>query len=225
VKLEMLAASRICRRLSGTIGHFQDNQAQTNFWATFMAEANDLGTQLNAEATSNSAADAKNLITEIQNYEQFSNTFDSQQGGVFEARFDNELKVISPNAGGTVLADSQAAINALNDIINGTNVSNADSVLQAAATGFHDNAADVSGNNIPNGGSNFNENATTVAGATTPNGLAMGTIPVTSNPNVAHGTGAGGSSGGSHASGSGVPHGHQDTGPTHVAHFEHLWHF
>ena len=187
--------------LHGTIQHFQDDQAQTNFWATFMAEANVLGTQLNAEATSNSAADAQTLITEIQNYEQFSNTFDSQQGGVFEARFDNELKVISHNAGGTVLADSQAAINALNDIIKGTNVSNADSILQAAATGFHDNAADVSGNNTPKGGSSFNPDATTVAGATTPNGLAMGTIPVTS-----RGPGSGPVAG------------------DHLHNFEHIWH-
>jgi hypothetical protein len=216
--------------LGGTIQHFQDDQAQTNFWATFMAEANFLGTQLNAEATSNSAADAQTLITEIQNYEQFSNKFDSQQGGVFEARFDNELKVISQNAGGTVLADSRAAIGALNDIVKGTNVSNSDNVLQAAAMGFHDNAADVSGNNTPNGGSNFNEDATTVAGATTPNGLARGTIPVTSNPNVANGTGAGGSSGAGATQSSGSHDGHHDAGPVHLeptvaAHFDHLWHF
>jgi hypothetical protein len=217
--------------LDGTIQHFQDDQAQTNFWATFMAEANFLGTQLNAEAVSNSAADANTLITEIQNYEQFANAFDSQQGRVFEARFDNELKVISQNAGGTVLADSQAAINALNDIIKGTNVSNADNVLQAAATGFHDNAADVSGNNTPNGGSNFNADATTVAGATTPNGLAMGTIPVTSNPNVTHGIGAGASSGALATHSSGSHAGQQDAGPARLeptvvaAHFDHLWHF
>jgi trimeric autotransporter adhesin len=116
--------------------------------------------------------------------------------GVFEARFDNGLKVISQNAGGTVLADSHAAISALNDIIKGTNVSNADNILQAAATGFHDNAADVSGNDTPKGGSSFNADAATVAEATTPNGFAMRTIPVTSNP-----------------------------GPAHVAHFDHLSHF
>ncbi|HJZ22306.1 MAG TPA: hypothetical protein VJ226_15180, partial [Bradyrhizobium sp.] len=62
--------------------------------------------------------------------------------------------------------------------------------ITAAGQGFADDAGDVSGNNIPVGGGSYVGDATTVATATSPNGVAMGTIPVTSNPDIANGTGS-----------------------------------
>ena len=64
--------------------------------------------------------------------------------------------------------------------------------ILAAGTGFVADANDVGGNNIPNGGGAFVGTATTVATATSPIGLAMGSIPVTANPDIANGVGAGG---------------------------------
>ena len=79
--------------LSGTITHYQDNQAQTNFWSQFLSEANVINSQLQNVAAGNNAtpAEIQSLITEIQNYQQFGASFDKSQGGIFGARFDNEL--------------------------------------------------------------------------------------------------------------------------------------
>ena len=171
--------------LKGTITHFQDNQAETNFWANFITEANVLGAQtvnvtnqIAAGTLSATSATATQLISEIQTYEQHSAAFDQSVGGVFSARFDNEL------LNGTLQADSAAAINAIQTA--GTNPTAAVSQAAAAAQGFIADAADVSGNNIPVGGGTFNSQViagvngaadtpnpmATVAAATTPNGVA-----------------------------------------------------
>jgi hypothetical protein len=111
---------------------------------------------------------------------------------------DNEL------LSGTLLADTNAAVTALNDAIaNGGTVSAADAAaMQAAGMGFQADAMNVSGNNVPIGGGTYVGTATTVATATSPNGLANGTIPVP----------AGGSSGGVTA-GTGSSHHAGDPGP------------
>jgi trimeric autotransporter adhesin len=172
--------------LSGTIQHFQDNQAQTNFWSQFLSESNVIANQLNNVAMGNDAspADLRSLVTEIQNYEKFGQTFDSSQGGIFGARFDNELR------NGTLQADSTAAVTALRAILNGdtgTALAADQAQVQAAGMGFAANAMDVSGNNTPVGGGSYVGTATTVAGATSPAGLAQGTIPVTGAANGATG--------------------------------------
>lgn len=238
----------------GTITQFQDNQAQTNFWAAFLSEANVINNQLQAVAAGHETpGDIQQLITQIEAYQKFGANFDQAQGGIFGARFDNEL------LGGTLLADTQAAVHGLTGIANGdTGAALAADQAQilAAGTGFAADAGDVSGNNIPVGGGTFVGDATTVATATSPNGVAMGTIPVTSNPDIANGTGAAsgtgaaaggsatGASGSSSASGasgsSGTSPGHSGDGdpiqvahgghfgqhfePHFAAHFEHMWH-
>lgn len=163
----------------GTITQYQDDQAQTNFWSQFIAEANQIQTQLNSVANSTAAVPAselQSLITEIQQYQQFGASFDDAQGGVFGARFDNEL------LSGTLLADTNNAVQGLTAILNngGTVTTASAGQIEAAGSGFVADANDVSGNNLPLGGTNYNGASLTVAGATTPTGLssATATVPV-----------------------------------------------
>jgi trimeric autotransporter adhesin len=162
---------------TGTITHFQDNQAQTNFWAQFLAEGNTINNQLdNVTAGNNSTpGELQALTTEIQNYEKFGASFDQSQGGIFGARFDNELLK------GTLLADTNNAVQGLKGIANGDTgaaLAADQAQIQAAGQGFIADAADVSGNNIPIGGGTYVDTATTVAGATSVAGIAQGSIPV-----------------------------------------------
>jgi len=174
----------------GTILQYQDDQPQTNFWATFLSEANTINVQLQAVAAGqDSVTQIQQLINQIQNYQNFGSNFDAAQGGVFGARFDNEL------LSGTLLADTTNAVHGLTGIANGDTEANltADQAqILAAGSGFVADANDVSGNNIPIGGGTFIGTATTVATATSPNGVAMGSIPVTANPDIANGVGAAG---------------------------------
>jgi trimeric autotransporter adhesin len=194
--------------LTGTITHFQDNQAQTNFWAQFLSEANVINNQLNAVASGTSTMSVSSLITEIQNYQKFGASFDQSQGGTFGARFDNEL------LGGTLLADSNAAVKALQGIMNGDSgaaLAADKAQIIAAGQGFVADANDVSGNNNPFGGGTYVGTATTVAGATSINGLAQGTIPVGPVANGNTGLSSSGHTGGGSGSDPGTPivdHGH-----------------
>jgi hypothetical protein len=196
--------------LTGTVTQFQDNQAQTNFWAQFIAEANTINGQLTAVANGTSTVSVANLITEIQNYNSFGASFANSQTGepVFEDRFGNELTQ------GTLLADSTTAVNALTAIENGatgTALAAAKAQLSAAGTGFVADANDVSGNNIPLGGGHYVGTSTTVAGATSVAGLAQGTIPVGPVANGTTGLSSGGtgtqSTGGTTTTGNGGGHG------------------
>ena len=163
--------------MSGTILHYQDNQAQTNFWAQFIAEANSLNNQLDNVAAGNNTTpgELQALVTEIQNYEKFGASFAATQGGVFGARFDNELQ------SGTLLADSTNAVQGLQGILKGDTgplLAADQAQIQAAGQGFVADAADVSGNNVPIGGGSFVGTSTTVEGATSIAGIAQGAIPV-----------------------------------------------
>jgi hypothetical protein len=167
--------------LQGTITHFQDNQAQTNFWSAFIAGANNLNNALTAEANGTTQLDSAGLnalIQQVQGYQQLGASFDGAQGGIFGARFDNEL------LGGTLKADTNTALQALHDILNnGGTVSAVDTAqLVAAGTGYVGDAADVSGNNIPNGGGTYVGTSTTVAGATTTQ-IASANAPTSGNVN------------------------------------------
>jgi trimeric autotransporter adhesin len=191
--------------LEGTITRFQDDQAQTNFWAKFVAEGNVINNQLdNVAAGHNSTpGELQALITEVQNYQKFGAAFDHAQGGIFGARFDNEL------LGGTLNADTANAVHGLQGILNGDtgDALTADQAqIQAAGAGFVGDAQDVSGNNIPLGGGSYVGDATTVAGATSVPGVAQGTIPVSG---TASGTPGSGQGGGGHG---GQGHGGQGQG-------------
>ncbi|GLH75636.1 hypothetical protein SSBR45G_05440 [Bradyrhizobium sp. SSBR45G] len=171
--------------LTGTVTKFQDNQAQTNFWAAFLAEANTINATLQKISTGGAQASAA-LVTQIQNYQAFGANFDAAQGNVFRGRFDNEL------LSGTLEADTAAAVKGLQGILNGDTgaaLAADKAMLNAAGQGFAADAMDVSGNNIAIGGATYVGTATTVSTATSVHGLAHGTIPVTATPNIANGTG------------------------------------
>ncbi len=160
----------------GTILQYQDNQAQTNFWSQFIAEANQLNDTLDGIANGTvqpSHSELQSLITQVNNYNEFGLSFDGSQGGVFSDRFDNEL------LSGTLKADTADAIAGLKSVeAHGLNATNA-AQLVAAGVGFVADAADVAGNNLPTGGGSFVGSATTVAGATTTAAATAGaTVPV-----------------------------------------------
>jgi hypothetical protein len=156
----------------GTILQYQDNQAQTNFWSQFVAEANQLNNTLNgiaSGAVQPTSSEIQSLITQVNNYSAFGASFDGAQGGVFGDRFDNEL------LSGTLKADTANAVAGLQSIeANGLNATNAAQIV-AAGVGFVADANDVSGNNLPTGGGSYVGNATTVAGATTTGAATPGT--------------------------------------------------
>jgi trimeric autotransporter adhesin len=160
----------------GTILQYQDNQAQTNFWSQFIAEANQLNNTLDgiANGTVNPTnSEVQSLITQVNNYNEFGATFDGSQGGVFGDRFDNEL------LSGTLKTDSANAIAGLQSVeASGLNATTA-AQLVAAGVGFVADANDVSGNNLPTGGGSYVGSATTVPGATSTGAAAVGTtVPV-----------------------------------------------
>jgi len=160
----------------GTILQYQDNQAQTNFWSQFIAEANQLNNTLDGIANGTvqpTNSDIQSLITQVNNYNTFGASFDGAQGGVFGDRFDNEL------LSGTLKTDSANAVAALQSVAaNGLNAQNS-AQLVAAGVGFVADANDVSGNNLPTGGGAYVGSATTVPGASTTGAATVGTtVPV-----------------------------------------------
>jgi hypothetical protein len=188
--------------LSGTITQYQDNQAQTNFWAQFIAEANTINDQLNAVANGTNTTPISTLITEIENYNSFGASFAKGQGGIFGARFENELTQ------GTLLADSNGAVHGLQGIMKGdTGAALAADQAQilAAGSGFVADANDVGGNNIPLGGGSYVGDSRTVAGATSVAGIAQGSIPVGPVASGSSGHGFGGGGFGGHGADPGEP--------------------
>jgi hypothetical protein len=83
--------------------------------ADFIASSNTLGAQAEEQVAHGSANEIKAFIHTLQGFEQNVQNFDAAQGGVFEARFDNEL--LGKNS--TVGADV-AATNDLTDIVSGS---------------------------------------------------------------------------------------------------------
>jgi hypothetical protein len=132
---------------------YLDNASQTTFWADFIAESNALGQQAVHTVGSHDAQAIASLISNIQTFEKNVTNFDAAQGGIFEARFDNELLGKTSTLGAEVSA-----------MIKGLQTGNA-ALVAAAADEMHANAADVSGNNIPSTGGTFNPDGLTVAEA------------------------------------------------------------
>jgi hypothetical protein len=133
---------------------YADNAAETNFWADFIASGNVLGAQAEQLVQTGSHQAIQAFEQVLLGWEQNIGNFDAAQGGIFSARFDNEL-ANGPNS--TVGADVAA-------MIKGLNTHNA-TLVTAAAEGFHANAADVSGNNMPVNGGTYNADGLTIAQA------------------------------------------------------------
>jgi len=151
---------------------FQDNDAQTNFWANFIAQGNSLGQQAIQLVGSGDANAIQSLIGQLQTFEKNASEFDLAQGGIFEARFDNEL---TPSS--TLGAEVDA-------MIKGLNTGNA-ALVTAAAQVIHDNAADVGGNNIPITGGTYNADGLTVADVLSTAGAAPAAAAVAAAPAAA----------------------------------------
>lgn len=132
---------------------YLDNDAQTQFWANFIAQSNSLGQQAMELVGSHNAKAIAALIGELKTFETNATNFDAAQGGIFEARFDNELLGQTSTLGAEVAA-----------MIKGLQTGNA-SLVAAAAEEMHANAADVSGNNVPIAGGTYNPDALTIAEA------------------------------------------------------------
>ena len=128
-----------------------DNDAQTSFWANFIAQSNSLGQQAEHLVGGNDAHAIAALISNIQSFEKTVTNFDAAQGGIFEARFDNELLGQTSTLGAEVSA-----------MITGLQTGNA-ALVTAAADQMHANSADVGGNNTPATGGTYNADGLTVA--------------------------------------------------------------
>jgi hypothetical protein len=193
---------------------YQDNAAQTTFWADFIASSNTLGAQAEQLVAHGSTAQINAFIHTLQGFEQNVKNFDAAQGGIFQARFDNELL----GKDSTVGAD-------VTEMIKGLQTHNA-ALVTAAADGFHANAADVSSNNVPVNGGTYNTDGQTVAQALS---TATGPLPPPSVTPLtpAAPSGGSGSSDGHHGNDHGPEHdfgAHEahDVGAAHH-HFAHMW--
>jgi hypothetical protein len=130
---------------------YLDNEAQTGFWANFIAQSNSLGQQAIHAVGGNDPQVVATLISDLQAFQKSATDFDAAQGGIFEARFDNELLGNTSTLGAEVTK-----------MIEGLQTGNA-ALVAAAAEEMHANAADVGGNNIPITGGTFNPDGLTVA--------------------------------------------------------------
>ncbi|WFU15192.1 hypothetical protein [Bradyrhizobium sp. CB3481] len=130
---------------------YLDNDAQTNFWANFIAQSNSLGQQAIAAVTAHDAAATAQVIADLHTFQTDATNFDAAQGGIFEARFDNEL-----------LGDTSTLGAEVTKMIEGLQTGNA-ALVAAAAEQMHANSADVGGNNIPVTGGTYNPDGLTVA--------------------------------------------------------------
>ena len=130
---------------------YQDNDAQTTFWATFIAQSNSLGQQAIELVNSGDDAAIATLINDLHSFQKYVTDFDAAQGGIFQARFDNELLGETSTLGAEV-----------SKMIEGLNTGNA-ALVGAAAEQMHANSADVGGNNIPVTGGEYNPDGLTVA--------------------------------------------------------------
>lgn len=130
---------------------YLDNDAQTNFWANFIAQSNSLGQQAINTVGSHDHHAIATLIGELRTFETTVTNFDAAQGGIFEARFDNELLGATSTLGAEVAG-----------MIRGLQTGNA-ALVAAAAEEMHANSADVGGNNTPVTGGTYNADGLTVA--------------------------------------------------------------
>src|SRR5690242_5527109 len=136
---------------------FHDSADQTATLTQFIQDSNHLGQMAITIENNGFTGDIAGLVQQIQTFETNANAFDQSQGGLFSARFWNELR-----------ADGTAGT-AANALIEGLQAHNAGEV-NAAAEQLSMNAADVGSNNLmTDGGSYSTIVATAEANTVTPN--------------------------------------------------------
>ena len=117
---------------------YQDNVRNgpldtVNFFAHMDSDANNLGAEgVTAVMT---GVVSPTYVTRLQTFAAGVGAFDAAKGGIFQARFDNELIAINSTTGAAITA-----------MIEAVNTHNLDLAI-ASSTQMHANVADVSGNN------------------------------------------------------------------------------
>jgi hypothetical protein len=190
---------------------FHDNTTQTDFLTQFIQDSNHLGQAAITIENNGFTGDIAGLVQQIQTYETNANAFDQSQGGLYSARFWNELR--SDGTAGT----------AASALIEGLQTHNAGEV-NAAAQQLSMNASDVAGNNLMAGGGTYADviaaaQATAVTpaagGGTAGGGTAGGGATgggTTSGGTTGDNTTGGGNTGGGNANGGGGNGHHFDSG-------------
>src|SRR5690349_4425790 len=114
---------------------FHDNADQTSFVTQWIQDSNHLGQAAITIENNGFQGDIAGLVQQIETFASNSNAFDQAQGGLWSARFWNELR--SDGTAGT----------AASALVEGLQTHNAGEV-NAAAEQLSTNAADVGGNNL-----------------------------------------------------------------------------
>jgi len=190
---------------------FHDDATQTAFLTQFIQDSNHLGQAAITIENNGFNGDSAGLIQKIQTFENGANAFDQSQGGLWSARFWNELR--TDGTAGT----------AASALIDGLQTHNAGEV-NAAAQQLATNASDVASNNLMADGGSYADvvaaaQATEVSPQSTPTGTGN--------------SGSGGTGGGvadagghaHHAGHTGTVHTDeaQHTHTQHAHHFAHMW--
>ena len=148
---------------------FHDNAEQTAFLTQFIQDSSHLGQMATTIANDGFQGDVAGLLQQIETFATNASAFDQSQGGLYSARFWNELR--SDGTAGT----------AANALIEGLQTHNAGEV-SAAAEQLATNASDLATNNIKVDGGTYDD-VVAAAQATTVTATAAAT-PATSTPTV-----------------------------------------
>src|SRR5437016_9947910 len=155
---------------------FHDSAYQTTVLTQFIQDSNHLGQAAITIENNGFTGDIAGLVQQIQTFETNANTFDQSQGGLFSARFWNELR-----------ADGTAGT-AANALIEGLQTQNAGEV-NAAVQQLAANSADLGANNLmADGGSYADVIAAAQATAVTPTGGNAAADPAAAAPAAAAAT-------------------------------------
>ncbi|WFU18613.1 hypothetical protein [Bradyrhizobium sp. CB3481] len=149
---------------------FHDNAEQTAFLTQFIQDSNHLRQTATTIANDGFQGDVAGLLQQIETFATNASAFDQSQGGLYSARFWNELR--SDGTAGT----------AANALIEGLQTHNAGEV-SAAADQLATNAADLATNNIKVDGGTYDD-VVAAAQATTVTAAAAATPAATSTPTV-----------------------------------------
>src|SRR5438477_2860110 len=121
---------------------FHDSADQTATLTQFIQDSNHLGQAATTIENNGFTGDVAGLVQQIQTFETNANAFDQSQGGLYSARFWNELR-----------ADGTAGT-AANALIDGLQNHNAGE-LNAAAQQLAANSGDVGANNLMTDGGTY----------------------------------------------------------------------
>src|SRR6266550_8092667 len=138
--------------LIGSPTPFHDNAEQTAFLTQFIQDSNSLGQTATAIANHGFHGNVAGLVQQIETFAANASAFDQSQGGLYSARFWNELR--SDGTAGT----------AASALIEGLQTHNAGEV-SAAAEQLATNASDLASNNVKADGGTYGAGA--VAGTAT----------------------------------------------------------